>query len=492
MTKEGSIIWQKTFDNFSFRSLTEDLDGNYIIAGSKKTLEQFDVTKLEILAFIKLDTNGLLMAETVLDDFGSILNIILDEEQNLYIGGYLNVQNYYEGFITKINKYEIIEWKFQSNLQKLTFFQKFSIFEDNIYIAGKSNNDFLFFKLNQNGNLVFNEIFGGTSEDYFQDILIFEDELYLIGGSKSTDFFVNKTTDDHDAIVIKFNQEGIMLDYEIFNNTPSVEIINGAEVINDNLIIFGYSNGKTDHEFNFESEKNDAFFRIVNFELIENIIITFEDGENKYYSIYNDSQNYLIPELTNTSGRIFVGWFYDLEYSEIYHKEDVLTENITLYAKWLIFLEPIQLFNGELPGLDTIDFELLDFDNDGDIDILIAIAQGNYTNVNLLRNNDFQFTEEILITEEYIGGDLVTLDVINWDNDDDIEMILSISNNNYHNIIKYDLENDVYVSEILYDGFYSGTYNYESIIFDIDQNGYQDYIIVISGNNYFTIQTFFN
>jgi hypothetical protein len=99
ISKEGEVIWKKEFNYFSLTSIVEDSSGNFLVAGSKHEANNLGITKL---AYIKIDTDGILMEEKVFDDLGHIRKILTDEFDNIFILGYLKNQNY-EGMIKKIN-----------------------------------------------------------------------------------------------------------------------------------------------------------------------------------------------------------------------------------------------------------------------------------------------------------------------------------------------------------------------------------------------------
>lgn len=72
---------------------------------------------------------------------------------------------------------------------------------------------------------------------------------------------------------------------------------------------------------------------------IEKQVVKFDavGGKQKTYAIaLNQAEKLLEPEEPNKEGFTFSGWYVDEEYTTKWNfKTDVVTENITLYAKWI-------------------------------------------------------------------------------------------------------------------------------------------------------------
>jgi uncharacterized repeat protein (TIGR02543 family) len=491
ISKEGTTIWYKEFNLYSFNSIIETKEGDFFLAGSKNIIDNLGITKQ---AYIKIDRNGILMFEKIFEDFGSIEEIKIDQYENIFIVGYINNQHY-EGSVKKINKYGVVEWQNQTALGKNSFFYDFILYDNYIYVVGKSENKFLFSKINIVGVFIFQEIFGGSSENYLSEIILIENNLYLIGGSNSTDFWINKEYNDHDQVLIKAEIDGNIIDQKIFVNTESSEISNGVLKTKNNLLIFGYIDGKQDYTYALDSDKWNAYFRVIDIETeLNQVIVTFEDFyfNSTQYSIVYNSAEILFPQKINKINKFFIGWYYDNYFLKKYNETDLIIQDTSLFAKWIIFEETTELFNGHLSGLDTIDFHTLDYDLDGDLDIVFSIAQGNYTYVKLLKNDNHEFVEELLITEYYSGGDLATLQIIDFDLDGNKEIVVSMSNNNYHKIMVFSLIENEFVGATIYEGHLPGTDVLETEFVDIDQNGFLDFVILLATGNYYNFKVFYN
>ena len=83
----------------------------------------------------------------------------------------------------------------------------------------------------------------------------------------------------------------------------------------------------------------EAWAKTWEYDWIKKQVVTFDSvgGKQKTYAIaLNQAEKLLEPEEPNKEGFTFSGWYVDEEYITKWNFEtDVVTENITLYAKWI-------------------------------------------------------------------------------------------------------------------------------------------------------------
>ncbi|WP_445722599.1 T9SS type A sorting domain-containing protein [Flavobacterium sp.] len=219
----GSIIWQKSYGGSGYdyaNDVRQTTDGGYILCGAS-TSSNFDVTFNQgsyDYWVVKLNTNGDLVWQKT---FGGSLH---DEAHSILQtndGGYIVIGqsvssngdiNDHQGgidcWIIKLNNVGSIIWK-----KSYGGFQNESAFQiiksdDNGYIIASDTNstngffasnnglsDFYIFKINSNGVIIWQTIFGGSEYDYPKSIQSTNDGgLILSGTSASND---GQVTNNH-------------------------------------------------------------------------------------------------------------------------------------------------------------------------------------------------------------------------------------------------------------------------------------------------------
>ncbi len=118
--------------------------------------------------------------------------------------------------------------------------------EENKYFNARNNDsdiDVLILKINYLDNeLIFSKKYGGTKSDYGVDIKEFNDELFILAGSSSRNEIFSGNNGNRDVSIIKINKDGEIINNTIFGGSND-ETPYGFEIMpNGNLLISASSN----------------------------------------------------------------------------------------------------------------------------------------------------------------------------------------------------------------------------------------------------------
>ncbi len=90
--------------------------------------------------------------------------------------------------------------------------------------------------------------------------------------------------------------------------------------------------------------------------------VTFMVNGSVYHTINTDILTFPETDPTSDNGSTFGGWFYDESYSNQANEGDKITENVTLYAKWINHITnklnnaSINMFNIDYPEIEEGDW----------------------------------------------------------------------------------------------------------------------------------------
>jgi len=102
---------------------------------------------------------------------------------------------------------------------------------------GSGKNDFWLIKINNNGSVKWNKLYGGTGEDSLYDVIQLNDGCFILTGASNSSF-INGT--NYDFLLIKTKQNGTIewyKSYDILGDDQSTSIIE----TNNSLMILGIS-----------------------------------------------------------------------------------------------------------------------------------------------------------------------------------------------------------------------------------------------------------
>ncbi|NBL64527.1 T9SS type A sorting domain-containing protein [Flavobacterium sp. NST-5] len=273
MDEHGNAEWEKSFGGEGrdmLYSVCLTSDGGFLLGGTSDSPSKESVKKLNCLGqedfwIVKLDASGNVQWEKTLGGRGSdILTKILP-----YKGGYLlfgssssNISEFKESnseggldyWIVRIDKEGNIIWERTFGGRYEDVLKTGLITESQeIVIGGTTNSpssdhklddnltcDFWIIKLNENGDVIWEETFGGNGTDELFSLVVTQDGNYLAAGSSNSSF----AKDGSDIWLLKIGSLGNLLWEQTYNFGPFDQPTSLVED-SDNTIIIGVSSKST-------------------------------------------------------------------------------------------------------------------------------------------------------------------------------------------------------------------------------------------------------
>ena len=176
--------------------------------------------------------------------------------------------------------------------------QKVVILQDGSYILAGNTNisgnyDFFVIKLDNKGNILWQKLYGGDSDDFVSDLELEGNNLVLVGYTNS--FSTNK---DYDVFITKLYSDGSVLKQMLYKSERE-DLANDLEIDrNSNYILAG----RTD---SYYSKNNDIFILNINsttLEIIKQSIFNTLGQDNTNSIILGKNNNYLVAGRTNIDG----------------------------------------------------------------------------------------------------------------------------------------------------------------------------------------------
>lgn len=235
LDENGNVIWNHTYggtrSEFAI-SILKTEDGGYYIHGNTDSNDG-DVTN-DVIDFIKiwlvkLNSEGELEWEKTIggtrSDYGTCMiktfdgnYLISGSTMSEEIIGQPNPDYLYYGVLFKIDKYGNILW---NKVYKISendddgFSQIIETKNNDIIVSGGAkdiNTDFWTMKLDFEGNVIWQNTFGGSSEEGANSIIITEDDGIILGGSTdSDDGDISYQRGVSDIWLVKLTPDGIPL-----------------------------------------------------------------------------------------------------------------------------------------------------------------------------------------------------------------------------------------------------------------------------------------
>jgi hypothetical protein len=213
----GNIIWEHSFgDQYhdGAYSVIQTLDGGYIVAGSTF----LDSPNFYDAWIIKTDQNGNAIWDNTYgggdDDFAMSI-IQLDDGNFVIVGSSTSYStSYFDAWLFKIDQDGNLEWENTFSGESNDNGTCLQLTSDGGFILGGyrevfGDMDVLILKTDQNGIMVWENTFDINDMDGATSILLTNDGGYMIVGFSQTD-----STSDIDALLIKVDEDG---DLEWFN-----------------------------------------------------------------------------------------------------------------------------------------------------------------------------------------------------------------------------------------------------------------------------------
>lgn len=190
--KNGSLVWQITYGGSSWEdgyTMAKTSDGGFIIGGCTQSFGNGGMD----FFILKFDSSGDLSWQKTYggsnwDVCGSILQT---SDGGFIAGGYtLSFGNgNYDIWITKLSSIGEIQWQKAYGGSSDDRLHSLIQTSDGSYVVGgftktfgNGDFDFWLFKIDSNGNIDWQETFGGTNSDILQTVRLCSDGGYIIGG----------------------------------------------------------------------------------------------------------------------------------------------------------------------------------------------------------------------------------------------------------------------------------------------------------------------
>lgn len=269
----GEILWEKTFGGSSDESgydIKQTSDGGYVITGETLSNDNdFTVNHgLKDVFVIKLNSDGTVIWKKC---YGGTSREYGQEIQQTTDGGYIvfgrttsedgNIATSlgnYDFWLIKLDAEGNLMWEnvYGGSFDDMGMSVKQT--SDNGYvIAGYTNSldghslgnhsafyDCLVLKLDQAGNVVWNKLIGGTVSDYCYSIIETADGGFVGAGySDSNDGDITTNNGNFDALAFKLTATGNLIWLKTFGDILDELFIDVKEIANNKLLFSGVFNG---------------------------------------------------------------------------------------------------------------------------------------------------------------------------------------------------------------------------------------------------------
>ncbi|MBK8341865.1 MAG: T9SS type A sorting domain-containing protein [Bacteroidetes bacterium] len=244
----GDILWQNTigggFDDELY-CVIENEDGSFYLGGQSSSEIGADKTENAYAMdvwIVQINETGNIIWQTTI---GGLLGDYLTSMKKTSDGGLIlgcysyseagadkseNCYGYYDYWIVKLDASGIIEWENTIGGNNPDYLNDITEIPGGGYLAiggsssdasgeksttafgGFGYDDYWIIKLDANGNLIWEKIYGGDSGDYATCVTALSDGNFLIGGNSSSQISGNKTTGTFeftiDIWIIKIDSDG--------------------------------------------------------------------------------------------------------------------------------------------------------------------------------------------------------------------------------------------------------------------------------------------
>jgi hypothetical protein len=206
----GDLEWKKTIGNKAFQNIIQNSNGEY--AGTMDFKNYYGGKP----AFVKFNSNGELICRKMLVD--SINKID------------------YRAFSLKQLKnkdYIVVGWS------------------SNAYSDSDGRQNCLVIEFNENGDIIYNKLFGGYYDDYFVDVVETSNNgLFCIGMSDSKDGDIKSYREglvNHNGWLVKLDNNREIKFEKVIGGNRGVQLLKAFEI--DNNLFVGFETSSTDMDF---------------------------------------------------------------------------------------------------------------------------------------------------------------------------------------------------------------------------------------------------
>ena len=310
---DGDIIWENNYGISNYErayAITQAHDGGYIMAGYRNMIDG-QPTNSDFLV-VRIDEDGNLMWEESYGgtDFDNARHIIKTNDNGYIVAGISTLSdNFYQKSVRviKINDSGNIVWEktfFETNCMN---FGSSILTPDNgiLFIADdcESDSDYIIVKLDANGNMEWQKVYGGSLADKPAAIKHCEEGGYVIvGSSASQDGDVTNNHGGFDYWVIKIDDNGNLLSSKCFGGSETDQAYDVIQNDSNEFIVVGASLSQ-DGDVTNNTDKKDYW--IINIDSDNEIkwekCIGDSSGEDIARSVVKASNNnYLLTGYTDS------------------------------------------------------------------------------------------------------------------------------------------------------------------------------------------------
>ena len=199
LDSKGTVEWEKTFEGSGYgsvHSVQQINDGNYIVAGETKSKESTNYNKW----IFKLDQNGKLIWEKKIgDDDNKLFSIQQTKDLGYIAAGISETYNGIEAWISKLDNNGNTKWNKKFSGKDNYLANSVQQTKDGGYIVAgyttsesAGGNDAWIVKLDDEGDVEWENLFGGTEDDLLKSIQQTTDSGYIaVGWTESKNDSIN-------------------------------------------------------------------------------------------------------------------------------------------------------------------------------------------------------------------------------------------------------------------------------------------------------------
>ena len=342
---QGLIVWEKNYggsdsDISNPNCLLEFSDGGYIFSGTS-TSSDGDITTSGGFAYhwlVKIDNQGQIEWEKTYNaefDFDNNFSLInSSNDSGFLICGYKNYSignNDYQ--IIRINELGSILWeksyggseddKLQTAITKSNggyLLGGYSTSNDGDISENYGNEDIWLVNLDIDGNIIWEQNYGGSGQEMIRKIIEVDDGYILIGTTNSNDFDVTNNFGEHDIWVVKIGFDGNII---LENNFGGSAYDSGADLMTtQNGFILVCNSYSSNQDFDKNFGLSDGWLVNVN----NSIEIIWKQN---FGGVGTDAFNTILQD---NNGDFIIGGVSDLASNDV-------SNNYGLYDYWVLKLD---------------------------------------------------------------------------------------------------------------------------------------------------------
>ena len=427
--KDGNLLWQKSWggnlrDGFS--EILQTQDGGFIVSGYSQStdIEELPNKGESDAIIVKYDKDGNLLWQNSWGGnlYEEFYNILETQDGGFIVSGFsdstdiigLPNKGYEDAIIVKYDKDGNMLWQKNYGGRYSDEFYSIILTDDGGFIVvgssssndieglpNKGETDIIIVKYDKDGNLLWQNSWGGNDKDHFYDVLQTQDGGFIVYGySWSTDIEGLPNKGVYDAIIVKYDKDGNMLWQKNWGGNSWEEFNYILQTQDGGFIVYGYSRS-TDIEGLPNKGGRDAI--IVKYDKDGNMLWQKSwggNGDEEFNSLNKTPDGGFIATGYSNSrdieGLVYKGYYYDA-ITVVFDKnfnvvwQEMLGGSGAVTTNYLIFNT---LDRGFITIGDTTATEIEGLGNNGRDDIMIIKYNFEYEIKNSSTENGTSTVEQ--------------------------------------------------------------------------------------------------